>query len=130
MSTYTSFEVKAASIVVGIIVYLMAAVIHFADGDPLHLALAMKGRDDDWALVLAMVGSMILYGSVKPKRTCRHIGLVMAMFMMAGIVGLVFQARVATPLTMSVLLAVMLIPVAAWLFATDVLLGLRHRAGH
>lgn len=128
MNKHSGFEMKAGSALIALMVFLLAFVAHFGVGDPLHLALAARGRDDDWALALAMVATMLLYGSLRPKRTCRHIGLVLTLILMAAITGLVFQAGVTTPVTMSVLLPLVLIPLTAWLYLADVAIGVRHRA--
>lgn len=124
--THTRFEIKLAAMIVAVLQLWIAFVIWWpGSADVLHQVLAVKGRDDDWAMVLAVLAAMVLYGSVKPKRACRHIGLALSVFTLVGVFGLVMEARQVTLSTGTVLI---LAVAALMVFCGDVVIGVMKRA--
>lgn len=124
MSTYSRFEAQFASAIVGVVLLLLAIAAWFPnDYEPLHQVLHAKGRDDDFALSLAIVGAITLYGSLQPKRNCRQLGLFLAMVFllpMAWIMLLNWGFSLATLISMTFgLMAVVLLAADVICFRRD-----------
>lgn len=125
MNPYTRFEIKAASAVMGLLMLCMALVVGSDNSaDTLHLILEARGLADGWAMIMACLGFMVLYGSLRPKRKCRQIGLALSMLSLFAVFGEVLHARA---LTLSTLIVLVLAGVALVLFIGDAVIGNRER---
>ena len=128
MNRYTEFELKAASFIFGILEMWLALVVGLDNSaDPLHRVLASSGRDNDWSVILFVLGLMVAYGAMRPKRKCRHIGLTLSVFMLSAIFGLILQAAA---LTFTTGLVFVLAAVAVILLTMDIVLGQTARSEH
>jgi len=119
MTAYTRFEVKVASLIVGVIVFFIALMIATpSEYEPLHVVLHARGIDDEFGAVMTLLAGMILYGSIRPKRACRQIGLILTGIFLLAIFGVVM---VNWGLSFSTLLVFVFALTAIALFAGDVL---------
>lgn len=92
MSAYSRFEAQLASAIIGIVVILVALAAGMPnDYEPLHQVLHDRGRDEDWSISLLIVGAITLYGSLRPKRNCRQLGLFLSMVFLLSLFGVMMQ---------------------------------------
>lgn len=89
MNPHSAFECKFASMLIGVVVVVLGFLIGAPSDEPLHMILEARGRADDFGLVLVILGFMTFYGSVKPKRACRQLGLTGDAFMLLMLFGVV-----------------------------------------
>lgn len=117
MSRYCQFEMLAGSFVVGILeIFIALLALIPSDFEPLHLVLRTRGLEAEFATILTLLGLMVLYGSVRPKRNCRHLGLALSSLMMLLVFGMVITSSWLS-FSAGVLLALALI--ALGLYAAD-----------
>jgi hypothetical protein len=89
MSQYSRFDMLAGSMVVGILeLFISVTIGTHNDGEPLHLAIEAIGLSAEVGTVLAVLALLTMYGSVRPKRNCRHIGLAMSSLVLLAVFGL------------------------------------------
>jgi hypothetical protein len=117
MSAYSRFDLLAGSFIIGVLMVVMAIVAITPNPfEPLYAALDARELNEFSACVLFMLGSMVMYGSVKPKRNCRHLGLALGSVMMFLLFGVML---VAGWLTLSSLILLVLAFMSLGLYAFD-----------
>lgn len=89
MSRYGQFEVLAGSVVVGMLELFVAVTIGTRnETEMLHRAIEAHGLSSEVGTVLAVLALLTIYGSVRPKRNCRHIGLSLSVLVLLAVFGL------------------------------------------
>ncbi|HXC40840.1 MAG TPA: hypothetical protein VN667_18030 [Burkholderiales bacterium] len=125
MTPYDRFELKWASLIVGVVLWIMAAVALWPNPrEPVYAALEAVGMNEPWAAIMVVLGAMIVYGSVRPKRTCRQMGLALAPFILLAVFGVAMGAR---GLSMSALLVLFFAVLAPVLMIVDTFTHIRDR---
>lgn len=88
MTTYDRFELKMASLFIGCVQIMLSAIAVFGgEYDPLHRVLTERGTAGQFGVVMLTLGLMTVYGSARPKRQCRQIGLAFSSIVMLVIFG-------------------------------------------
>lgn len=84
----------ALALLIGLVFVLLAWLIGFEDStSALHYILAARGIEGPWAVIFCILGAMVVYGSLRPKRSCRQIGLALGILMLAALFGHVLKAH-------------------------------------
>lgn len=117
MNSHSRFEAKSASALVGVVMVLLGFLIAAPSDEPLHRILDARGRADDWGFIMILLGCMTVYGSVRPKRNCRQIGLALDAFFLLSLFGVMM---VNWGLSFSTLLLFVFGVAAVVLLAADV----------
>lgn len=116
--SYNRFEVKAASLLVGCVLIALGILAAFGgERDPLHVVLTARGTADSMAVVMVCLGFMTVYGSIRPKRACRQIGLAFGSLVMLQLFG---SMMLSNWLTLTSLLLVMFAVASIGIFIADV----------
>jgi branched-subunit amino acid transport protein AzlD len=126
MTAHSVFELKVGAAMIGVLELWLAAIAAFANGrDPLSRALSERGLSEPWAAIMALLGCLVLYGSIFPRRSCRHIGLGLTALIMVAVLTVVAKAKLLT-MTAGVLLFIVVFCLV--LLGIDSIRGARGRA--
>lgn len=117
MSRYCSFEMLMGSLVVGVLEVFMAALIATPNPmEPIHMALMVRGVEDSFAVIVGAVGLVTIWGSLRPARSLRHVGLALSAFVLLAVFGMV---ATSTWFSLSAGVIFVLALVALGLYAAD-----------
>lgn len=92
MSRYGQFDILAGSAVVGLLELYVGLTIGMSSAEPLHYVIAAQGIATEVAVMLCLLSALTIYGSVKPKRNCRHLGLTMSVMVLLAVLVMLVSA--------------------------------------
>jgi multisubunit Na+/H+ antiporter MnhG subunit len=89
MTDYDRFEYKCASTLIG-----PTGVSRFWS------VLSAQGMAQTWGVLIIFIGVILIYGSLRPHRKLRHMGLVLSSFLWAAMFSLFAVDNLWTPVAM------------------------------
>lgn len=101
MNTYTAYEAKIASLMIGLIEMLWAFLIIAPTESVFYQTMMDYGLGEEWFLMMLSIGCILCYGAVRPCRKARHMGLALSVFMWLSMFVVFAFAALLTPVTLA-----------------------------
>lgn len=101
MNAYTRYETKLASLMIGALEVVWAFLIISPNESMFYQTIMRYQLGEEWFVLMLSVGTLTCYGSLRPSRRARHIGLTLSVFLMLSMFGVFVVSAFLTPVTLA-----------------------------